>query len=92
MKLNGLLKDVDGHGGYHQIQCAFNLMWLTLARPTEVIEAEWSEMDLEAALWRIPAERMKKRKEHLIPLPHQAVTLLQGMHTLSGTKKHVFPH
>ena len=40
----------------------------------------------------IPAERMKKRKEHLIPLPHQAVTLLKGMHTLSGTKKHLFPH
>lgn len=91
-EIGQLLRDVDNHGGYHQIQCAFNLMWLTLARPTEVIEAEWSEMDLEAALWRIPAERMKKRKEHLIPLPHQAVTLLRGMHTLSGTKKHIFPH
>ena len=91
-EIGRLLKTVDGHGGYYQIQCAFNLMWLTLARPTEVIEAEWSEIDLGAALWRIPAERMKKRKEHLIPLPHQAVTLLKGMHTLSGTKKHVFPH
>lgn len=91
-EIGRLLKAIDGHGGYYQIQCAFNLMWLTLARPTEVIEAEWSEIDLGAALWRIPAERMKKRKEHLIPLPHQAVTLLKGMHTLSGTKKHVFPH
>lgn len=91
-EIGQLLRDVDSHGGYHQIQCAFNLMWLTLARPTEAVEAEWSEMDLDAALWRIPAERMKKRKEHLIPLPHQAVTLLRGMHTLSGTKKHVFPH
>lgn len=91
-EIGRLLNDVDGHGGYHQIQCAFNLMWLTLARPSEVVEAEWSEIDLETALWRIPAERMKKRKEHLIPLPHQAITLLKGMHTLSGTKKHVFPH
>ena len=91
-EIGRLLKSVDGHGGYHQIQCAFNLMWLTLARPTEVIEAEWSEMDLEVALWRIPAERMKKRKEHLISLPHQAISLLRGMHTLSGSKKHVFPH
>jgi integrase len=49
-------------------------------------------MDLDAALWRIPAEKMKKRKERLIPLPHQAVTLQRGMHTLSGTKKYVFPH
>lgn len=91
-EIGRLLNAVDGHGGYHQIQCAFNLMWLTLARPTEVVEAEWSEIDLEAALWRIPAERMKKRKEHLIPLPHQALALLRGMHTLSGTKKHLFPH
>lgn len=91
-EIGQLLRDVDGHGGYHQIQGAFNLMWLTLARPSEAIEAEWSEIDLDAALWRIPAERMKKRKEHLVPLPHQAVALLRGMHTLSGTKKHVFPH
>ncbi|WP_370545865.1 tyrosine-type recombinase/integrase [Edwardsiella tarda] len=86
-----LLRAVDSHGGYHQIQCAFNLMWLTLARPTKAIEAEWSEIDLETALWRIPAERMKKRKAHLTPLPHQAVTLLREMHPLSGAKKHVFP-
>lgn len=90
-EIGELLKDVDGHSGY-QIQAAFKLMWLTLARPSEIIEAEWSEFDLEGAVWRIPAERMKKRKEHLIPLPSQAVTLLRGMHTLTGTKQHVFPH
>ncbi|WP_310737658.1 tyrosine-type recombinase/integrase [Mitsuaria sp. WAJ17] len=87
-----LLADVDGHGGNYQTQCAFNLMWLTLARPSEVIEAEWAEFDLDAAIWRIPAERMKKRKEHLIPLPQQAVALLRSMHPISGSRKHVFPH
>lgn len=91
-EIGQLLKDVDGHGGNYQTQCAFNLMWLTLARPSEVIEAEWAEFDLDAAIWRIPAERMKKRKEHLIPLPQQAVALLRGMHTITGTRKHVFPH
>lgn len=91
-EIGQLLIDVDGHGGNYQTQCAFNVMWLTLARPSEVVEAEWAEFDLDAALWRIPAERMKKRKEHLIPLPHQAVTLLRGMHTITGAKKHLFPH
>ncbi len=91
-EIGELLRDVDGHGGGYQIQCAFNLMWLTLARPSEVVEAEWSEFDLDAAIWRIPAERMKKRKEHLIPLPSQAVTLLRGMETITGTRRHVFPH
>ena len=67
-------------------------MWLTLARPSEVIEAQWSEFDLDAAIWRIPAERMKKRKEHVIPLPLQAVELLHGMQAITGKKDNVFPH
>jgi integrase len=92
VEIGKLLLDIDGHGGNYQTQCAFNLMWLTLARPSEVVEAEWAEFDLDAAIWRIPPERMKKRKEHLIPLPHQAVKLLRGMLTITGDKKHLFPH
>jgi integrase len=91
-EIGQLLRDIDTHGGNYQTQCAFKLMWLTLARPIEVVEAEWAEFDLAAAIWRISAGRMKKRKEHLIPLPHQAVTLLEGMRTITGTKKHLFPH
>lgn len=91
-EIGKLLRDVDGHGGYYQIQVAFWLMWLTLARPSEVIEAEWSEFDLDKALWRIPAERMKKRKEHLIPLPTQAVSRLKSLQTLTGNRTHLFPH
>lgn len=87
-----LLNAVEGHGGYYQIQAAFFLMWLTLARPSEVIEAEWCEFDLDAALWRIPAQRMKKRKEHLMPLPTQAVALLRSLFTITGNRSHLFPH
>jgi len=43
-------------------------MWFTPCRPGEAAEARWAEFDLDAALWRIPAERMKKRKAHVIPL------------------------
>lgn len=91
-EVGDLLRDVDRHGGQFQIQSAFRLMWLTLARPSEVTEAEWSEFDEAASVWRIPAERMKKRKPHLIPLPAQAVELLKGMRTLTGGRKHVFVH
>lgn len=91
-EIGQLLKDVDGHGGNFQTQSAFKLMWLTLARPSEVIEAEWAEFDLDAATWRIPAERMKKRREHVIPLPTQAVDLLKSMEMLTGKRDHVFPH
>ena len=91
-EIGHLLRDLDGHGGNYQTGSAFRLMWLTLARPSEVIEAQWSEFDLDAATWRIPAERMKKRKEHVIPLPRQAIDLLRGMHTITGHMAHVFPH
>lgn len=91
-EVGDLLRDLDRHGGQFQIHAAFRLMWLTLARPSEVVEAEWSEFDLDAKVWRIPAERMKKRKPHAIPLPTQACELLKGMHTLTGRWKHVFVH
>ena len=55
-------------------------MWWTLARLTEVTEAEWAEFDLDKALWTIPATRMKARREHLIPLPSQAIKMLRTLH------------
>lgn len=57
-----LLNDFDGHGGNFQTIKAFQLMWLTLSRPNESVQAEWAEFDLEKALWTIPARRMKARR------------------------------
>lgn len=91
-EIGQLMRDTDNPGGSLQTQCAFKLMWLTLARPSEVVEAEWAEFDLEKAIWRIPAERMKMRKEHVIPLPTQAIEVLRRMTVISGDRKHVFPH
>ena len=91
-EIGQLLRDFDGHGGRHETITAFRLMWLTLTRPSEAVEAEWSEFDLEAAIWRIPAQRMKKRKEHVVPLPTQAVEMLRALHSLTGCRAHLFPH
>lgn len=91
-EIGQLLRNVDSHGGRHETLCAFRLMWLTLCRPNEAVEAQWSEFDLEKALWRIPAERMKKRKEHTTPLPKQAVEMLQALKAITGKYTHVFPH
>jgi len=90
-EIGQLLRDVDGHGGRHETRGAFLLMWLTLCRPSEAVEAEWAEFDLDAAVWRIPEERMKKRKAHTIPLPAQAVALLRGLRGITGHLTHVFP-
>jgi integrase len=91
-EIGKLLYDVDGHGGRHETISAFRLMWLTLCRPSEAIEAKWAEFDLDTAVWRIPAERMKKRKLHVVPLPNQAVAMLRALHGITGHREHLFPH
>jgi integrase len=87
-----LLRDFAAYERNFQTVAAFRLMWLTLCRPSEAVGARWKEFDLEAAVWRIPAERMKKRKEHVVPLPRQAVRVLRNMHGVTGQHDHVFPH
>jgi len=87
-----LLRDLAGYERNLQTLAAFRVMWMTLCRPNEVMGARWEEIDLEAAIWRIPAGRMKKRKEHVIPLPRQAVELLRTVQRLTGHRVHVFPN
>lgn len=90
-EIGKLLKDVEGHGGRHETTSAFRLMWLTLCRPNEAVEAQWCEFDLDNATWRIPAGRMKKRRDHIVPLPRQAVSLLTVLKGLTGRHAHLFP-
>lgn len=87
-----LMRDLAGYERNFQTVAAFRLQWLTLARPNEALGAQWSEFDLDAAVWRIPAERMKMRKEHLVPLPTQAVDILRKVQAVNGHRAHVFPH
>lgn len=90
-EIGQLFRDMETHGGRYETHGAFLLMWNTLCRPIEAVEAEWTEFDLDAALWRIPAERMKKRKPHTIPLPTQSVQMLRDLQGLTGHLTHVFP-
>jgi integrase len=91
-EIGQLMRDLDGYERNFQTVAAFNLQWLTLARPNEVLGAQWTEFELDAALWRLPAERMKMRKEHLVPLPTQAVEMLRKIQAINGHRAHVFPH
>lgn len=91
-EIGQLLRDVAQHGGRHETVTAFRLMWWTLCRPSEAVEAQWSEFDLEEAVWRIPAVRMKKGLEHTVPLPRQAVEMLGALKGLNGHRVHLFPH
>ncbi|MBQ9566010.1 MAG: tyrosine-type recombinase/integrase [Synergistaceae bacterium] len=81
-------------GEYRGFAVVIPAMWFslyTLARPGEVRTAEWTEIDLDAAVWEIPAEKMKRRKPHAVPLSRQAVELLTEIKPLTGRGRYVFP-
>lgn len=90
-EFGGLLRAVWGYDGYATTKAGLMLMALLYPRPGELRQAEWSEFDLDKAVWTIPASRTKMRREHRKPLPPKAVEILQDLHTLTGDGKLVFP-
>tara|TARA_B110001469_G_C9605309_1_gene300930 strand:+ start:176 stop:1414 length:1239 start_codon:yes stop_codon:yes gene_type:complete len=81
--------------GYASIKlvtrCLIEWQLHTMVRPSEAAGAQWSEIDFENSLWVIPAERMKKAREHTVPLTEQSLELLQRLQPISGHRKYVFP-
>jgi integrase len=63
----------------------------TMVRPFEAAGTRWDEIDLDALLWTIPAERMKKKREHIVPISKQALAILEHIRPISGHREHVFP-
>jgi integrase len=84
---------MDGYEGQGLsiTRIALRLSPYVFVRPGELRRAEWSEIDLEGAVWRIPAEKMKGRQEHVVPLSTQAVRLFRDAQALTGERKYVFP-
>lgn len=86
-----LLRAMHGYSGHPTACAALKLSPLLFLRPGELRAAEWAEIDLRAAEWRIPAARMKMKVEHLVPLSAQAVQILRDLHPLTGHGRFVFP-
>lgn len=86
-----LLRALDSYQGHFVVKCALRLAPMLFVRPGELRQAEWSEIDLEEATWNIPAEKMKMKEPHLVPLSKQAVAILRELKELTGTSKYVFP-
>jgi integrase len=86
------IKALDKYGGYRTTAIALRLMLLTFVRTVELRKAEWSEFDLDNAEWRIPAERMKMREPHIVPLSKQTVSLLRELQTYTGGRAVLFPN
>ena len=86
-----LLQAIDKYQGTFYVKCALQLAPLLFVRPGELQKAEWSEFDLDAEEWNIPAERMKMKQAHLVPLCRQAVTIIKSLQPLTGSGKYLFP-
>ena len=90
-KIASLLRAIDGYAGQITTCCALRLAPLLFVRPGELRHAEWAEFDLDNAEWRIPAQKMKTRQAHIVPLPPQAVVVLLELRPLTGRGRFVFP-
>jgi len=90
-ELPALLRKIEAYQGTPVTRLAMKLMALTFVRTTELIGARWGEFDLEAARWDIPAERMKMKTPHTVPLCTQAVDVLRTLHTVTGHRELLFP-
>jgi len=86
-----MLRAFDGYEGSFIVKSALRLAPLVFVRPGELRAAEWSEMNLDAAQWEIPAARMKMKLPHLVPLSTQAVAILRALHSFTGHGRYVFP-
>ncbi|MCB9985025.1 MAG: integrase arm-type DNA-binding domain-containing protein [Micavibrio sp.] len=76
---------------YRETTLAIKLLMLTFVRTSELIEAKWSEFDMEKALWSIPAERMKMKRPHIVPLAKQAIKILEELKTLGESSEWILP-
>lgn len=90
-ELPNLLREIEVYRGTPVTRLAMKLMALTFVRTSELIAAKWSEFDLEAARWDIPANRMKMRTPHVVPLARQSLEVLELIRSLTGRSEWLFP-
>src|SRR5437763_6843249 len=90
-ELPQLLKTIELYRGTPLTRLALKLIALTFVRTSELIGAKWSEFNIEAARWDIPAERMKMRTPHIVPLSRQSLEVLDTLRDLTGSSEWLFP-
>jgi len=91
-KLAGLMRAIDEFDGSFVVTCALKIAPLVFVRPGELRQMEWSEIDFDAEQWNIPAEKMKMKVNHLVPLSKQVIAILKELQSLTGSGKYAFPN
>jgi integrase len=89
--LGALLRAIDSYEGTPEVVAALQLMALLFPRPGELRNSRWSEFDLEAGVWTVPAGRMKMRRCHRVPLAPQAIAILRRLQEITGCGALLFP-
>ena len=90
-RVGALMRAIDAYDGQPITRLAMQLAPHVFVRPGELRHAEWHEFDLEGALWTIPADKTKMRKDHRVPLSRQSIAILEETYALTGPKGYVFP-
>jgi integrase len=90
-EIGTMLRSIYASSIRRPLKLALHLLVLTMVRKSELVESTWSEFDLDAALWTIPAARMKKDRDHDVYLPHQAVAMLRELRGGTASRNFVFP-
>jgi len=90
-EIGALLRAIEGYQGSIITRCALRLAPLVFVRPGELRQAEWKEINFDTMEWRISAEKMKSKAPHIVPLPQQAMEVLQEIYPLTGQGRYVFP-
>lgn len=91
-ELPEFLKKLELYDGHVQTILALRLLLLPFVRTTELRASKWVEINWNKAEWRIPAERMKLKQEHIVPLSSQALATLRALQALSGNREYIFPN
>lgn len=86
-----LMRAIDGYQGRGVVRFALKMAALTFLRPGELRQGVWAEIDTDRAEWRIPADRMKMKRPHIVPLSTQALSILRELHLFSGHSPYLFP-
>jgi integrase len=86
------LEKLEAYDGALQTKLALRLLLLTYVRTTELRAAQWTEIDFDRAEWRIPAERMKMKEQHIVPLSLQAMAVLRELQKQTGNRQYIFPN
>ena len=90
-EVGALLRVINSYNGEPVTLAALRLAPLVFVRPGELRRAEWAEFDLDEAVWRIPAARMKMRDAHIVPLARQAIAILRELQPVTTHRRYVFP-